>query len=199
MTDQKLFRELDAEETRLRRERLWFCGPRTALAAAGLLHREVPMAAVLAFLLRPDGQNRAGRRFLDAFTELVGAPPLTDPVWVVVEESRATSASSDGEVNQTRADLVLRGAASSIVVEAKVHAGEQADQLLRLHRTWSRETNPTFVFLTTDGRTGTTADEPWTTVRWADVAARLRVAATAAGVADRFADTIDSLERVGND
>ncbi len=79
---------------------------------------------------------------------------------------------------RTRADLLVRIPGATILVEAKVHAGEQADQCARLAEDWVDE-NPVFVFLTRDRRAPITndADTEWKCLSWADIAIAIAAAA----------------------
>jgi hypothetical protein len=85
-------------------------------------------------------------------------------VQVLVEEPRA----------DTRADVVVRSPSWTLVIEAKVHAGEQLRQGERLARLWSSDPNPVFVFLTIDRRAmRTDPGSTWIPYSWREVASQL--------------------------
>lgn len=92
---------------------------------AGVKRREVPIAAVLAWFLSPDGDHGAGDTFLHAFwREATAAPfPLTNARCTTELVSLADAAN--------RIDLVLEGDDCVVFVEVKVDAPFQRDQLVR--------------------------------------------------------------------
>lgn len=149
----------------------WRGGPPTLMAALGLQYRELAVTAGLGWLLRPDGQHRIGARVLDGVLARLGlAASALGSVRVVLEEQR----------EQTRADLVVYGTDFTVVVEAKVFAMEQPEQLERLEAHWAHEPGPVFVFLTRGHRVPTTARPDgahWHGLSWADVAHVTRRAA----------------------
>jgi len=173
----------------------WRGGPRTLLAALGVQYRELAMTAGLAWLLRPDGHHGLGSAFLDQFLARLGVHSSGSDVdvQVVVEEQRG----------DTRADLVVYGDTWTVVVEAKTFAGEQEEQLDRLHEHWQHEPVPYFVFLTRgvrEMRTARRSSEAWQPLTWEQVAllivTALRAAPRAApGVTD-YLTTLEAYHRV---
>jgi len=145
----------------------WLGGPRTLLAAMRVQNLEVPLTAAVAWLLRPDGHHGLGSSFLDAFLARFGVEADSDkPVRIEVEET----------IGDTRADLVVRVAGSTLLVESKVHAAEQGEQLDRLAARWQHE-RPVLIFLTRTARDPVTAVASrgqWRQWLWSDIAADVR-------------------------
>ncbi|WP_460845991.1 PD-(D/E)XK nuclease family protein [Nocardioides ultimimeridianus] len=160
---QAAFDELTAEADALRADGLWRTGRRTLLGALGLHHDEVVMCRGLAWLLTPDGWHGLGTGVLDRLLAAVGADSAGSTRAVIaVEEPR----------DDTRADIVVRLGATTVLIEAKIWAGEQARQCDRLARHWADEA-PTLVFLTRTGSQPLTAIESagqWHALAWNDIA-----------------------------
>ena len=159
------------------------------MAALGLQFDEVALCRGLAWLLEPGGSHRLGWGPLDALLGDLDVPVAEDaPVEIRVEEARA----------DTRADVVLRVGGQTVVVEAKVFAGEQPRQADRLYTHWAGE-NLTLVFLTRTGCFPYTARESegrWVARAWRDVAAMMRKVADGADAsagAREFIETIGAL------
>ena len=167
----------------------WRSGGKTLMAALGLQFDEVALCRGLAWLLEPGGSHRLGRGPLDALLGDLDVPVNEDaPVEIRVEEARAN----------TRADVVLRVGGQTVVIEAKVFAGEQPLQADRLYEHWAGE-NLTLVFLTRTGYFPSTAQESegrWVARAWRDVAALMRRVADGADAsagAREFIETIGAL------
>ncbi|KAA1419215.1 hypothetical protein F0U44_12250 [Nocardioides humilatus] len=141
----------------------WRSGKKTLLGALGLHHNEVAMCRGLAWLLTPNGWHGLGAAVLDELlTALDLARDDSRTARVVLEESR----------EDTRADIVVRFGATTLLIEAKIWAGEGAQQCDRLARLWDSET-PTLVFLTRSGdqpRTAIASGGRWRPLRWTDIA-----------------------------
>lgn len=173
----------------------WRGGPRSLLAALGLQYRELTMTAGLAWSLRPDGHHGLGSALLEGLLARLDDPITAADLGlrVVLEEQRG----------DTRADLVLYGSTWTVVVEAKTFAGEQDEQLDRLHDNWQYDPAPRFVFLTRGAREMRSAHrtaDAWQPMTWQDVAALLRSAVRAAprpapGVLD-YLTTLEAYHRV---
>lgn len=177
-----------AEMNDLMVKRTWLSGARTLLHALGLEQREVKLTAGLAWLLRPEGYHRLGDRVLELLLEeLELKPALGQSVSVRLEETD----------DDTRADLVLRMKGRIVLIEAKVWAHEQPDQLDRLAELWQGD-DPTLVFLTRTAREFKTASlsrERWTPLLWRDVARIVREATAGQGdVAPGVYDYLETLE-----
>ena len=169
----------------------WRSGGTTLLAALGLQFQEVPLCRGLAWLLDPEGGHRMGRHFLDGLLAGLDLPASEDaPVAIRVEEGRA----------DTRADVVVRAGGRTVIIEAKVLAGEQPRQADRLYKHWAAE-DPTLVFLTRTGQAPHTAElsaDRWVVRTWREMAHLARAVADSAGLepsagAREFIETIGSL------
>ncbi|MCV2393266.1 PD-(D/E)XK nuclease family protein [Actinotalea sp. M2MS4P-6] len=176
----------------------WTSGARTLLAALRLQDSEVLLTRGLAWVLRSDGRHQLGNSALDAIAEHLGleAPVAGADVRVVTEESRQETPSGE-TLPTTRADLVVYAPSWTLVVEAKVYAPEQPDQLDRLHTLWADEMAPTFVFLTRGSRRPMTANasaKRWQPLSWADVAGLLRAAVAGGPCQPGVLDFIETLE-----
>lgn len=169
----------------------WQSGGKTLLAALGIQYLEVPLCRGLAWMLDPAGGHRLGRHMVDAFLTDLGLPVVADAaVTITVEEIRA----------DTRADIVIRIGEQTVLVEAKVLAGEQPQQADRLSAHWANE-NPLLVFLTRSGQLPHTAQASsgrWLPRTWRDVARIARAAIVDASLepsagAREFIETIGAI------
>ena len=131
----------------------------------------------LAWLLQVDGSHGVGenflRRLLNDWLQSAEQTKFGDlkTTSVVTEEAR------DG----TRADVIVRGPNWTVVIEAKIGAGEQDQQGRRLEEGWQHE-EPLFIFLTRGGtRQMRTGSEVWLPYSWAQVMSHLRYALAASG------------------
>lgn len=161
----------------------WSYGPSTLMSVLKISRREVANCRVVRWLFDPLARHGIGAAMIGAFGEAIGRD-LSDP-----ERARA-----EVEVSRplSRADIVITGASRSwtVVIEAKVGAGEGPEQGYRLEQDWLNgdESTPTtyLVFLTTDvGRLPYTARdrERWAAMQWnwfAEAASRLTAAIPAA-------------------
>lgn len=161
---------LEAAERSSRAAGRWVRGPADLMAVLRLHRDEVRNCRVLGWLLDPAAAHGLGVRMLRAVLDQV-APgvaasddTLADVV-VVLEDGR----------EDTRADIVARGDGWSLVIEAKIDAAEGDRQGERLERLWG-DGNPSFCFLTRDGRAMTTGSPRWLPLRWSDIARHLRAA-----------------------
>lgn len=169
----------------------WQSGGSTLLTALGLKFNEGALCQGLAWLLDPSAGHGLGRLPMNAFLHNLGLQATGDePVQIRLEETR----------HDTRADIVLRVGDQTVLIEAKVLAGEQRKQADRLAKHWADE-EPILVFL---GRTAhapyTAVDssEQWVSRSWQDIAALLRAVADNEGVepsggARDFIQTIGAL------
>lgn len=168
--------DLAALEDALRSQGRWISGPADLMSVLEIERDEVKHCRVLAWLLDPNGAHALGDRFLRRFLRDLsdrGALGLVHDdlggVSVSKEESRELP-----ETGQfTRADVVVRSSSWTVVVEAKVLAGEQPQQGARLELLW-RDENPVFVFLTKTGKIIRSGSSRWITYTWRDVARGLR-------------------------
>lgn len=173
-----------AERQDIVRAGQWLGGPATVLEALGLARDELSASRLLGWLLRPDGRHRLHEAPLRHLLSLVGAEcadGTLDPVRVVLEESRETVGPADGDPAVTRADIVVYTRRCTLVVEAKVYAPEQRNQLDRLKRTWRDSPAPAFLFVTRRPtlQLSSTGEGPWPAVTWRELAEGLAVACPA--------------------
>lgn len=184
------FATMRAEMLNLRDQSLWRSGGRTLMRALWIHHNEVLLCRGLAWLLTPDGWHGLGAEVLTRVLEALDLPADdAGRAVVVTEEAR----------HGTRADVVVRLPAATILFEAKVFAGEQPAQTDRLAAEWQDE-QPTLVFLTRDGALPTTAVESagqWLTMTWRQLAT-IATDAAATGTASHGAwDFIETLREYG--
>lgn len=165
---------LQAEQRWLTGAGLWRGGPTTLLEVLGLQWDELAMVRTLEWLLRPDGHHGLGDHLLRAAAVRAGAAEDADlsEVRMLLEESRATQDVPDGDRSRTRADLVVYTRGVTLVIEAKVLAAEQPEQLDRLRRTWQAEPGARFLFVTRDHPVQLTsaAEGPWHELTWSEIA-----------------------------
>ena len=156
--------------------------------ALGLHHNEVYLCRALAWVLTPEAGHGLGASVLEALLERCGVQARgAEHATVITEESR----------RDTRADIVVRFGDSSLLIEAKVFAGEQERQCTRLADLWSSD-RPTLVFLTRDGshpRSAGDSVDAWHRIRWRELGQIISAAAQnkrcSAGVHE-FAHTIEA-------
>ncbi len=131
---------LMAEQKRLRRLGGWVTGPSSLMAVLGLRHDEVHNCRVVAWLLDPLARHGLGVRIFTSFVHDVLPTEKIDVTTVrpALEVSRTES----------RADIVFAGLEPTVVIEAKINAGEGELQGARLERDWP---DATLVFLTRQG------------------------------------------------
>lgn len=152
---QARFREVAAEHQTLRERGAWRSGPRDLLSIISRSRRETSHSAILAWLMTPTGHHGFGPAFLQRVMARTSPPTK-------VTRHAASQAVADCEVHRrrSRADILIRCPVTTIVIETKVDASEGHRQCRRLFDDWEHEGNPTFVFLTFDGREPVTATGP---------------------------------------
>jgi hypothetical protein len=138
----------------------WTAGPTSLMSVLGLTRNEVANCRVVRWILDPLSRHGLGTSMVTSIGEAIGQRP-SNPEQVVVE--------AEVTRDETRADLFLWSPADdwSVVVEAKVDAGEQWAQARRLEDNFPEANG--FVFLTVGGerRPGTTeSPERWTPMGW---------------------------------
>lgn len=189
-----LMSSMQSEVSDLRNHGRWRAGKRTLMHALGIHYRELPLTAGLAWLLEPDGWHGLGSRVLSSLLGRLGLPAaVVHPVTVTTEDVRLDW--------RTRADLVIRMPGMTLLIEAKVYAGEGDEQCDRLFSAWHKDEVPTLVFLTRDGSPPSSAvrsHQQWRCLTWADVGVIVRDAIVAAPNcapgAREFLATIEMLE-----
>ena len=156
-------RSLEALQSTLVERGRWVAGPATLYGVLGLTGRELERCRVLQWALDPLGAHALGVRVLERF---LGAAGFDQQVLRAAELGR-TEVLLEQVRSNSRADLVLVGDGWTVVVEAKVHAGEQPQQGLRLETDWP---DATYVFLTTHGRhMQSSGSATWQRMRWSVV------------------------------
>lgn len=203
---------VDQAETRLRSLRqvrrdlvgrgLWLGGPTSALQVLGSHTDEATATRVLAWLTRPDGQHRMHETCLRVLFELAGVDPgpELDQVRVVPEDSRETVEPGPDDPRLTRADLVVYSRQATLLVEAKLYALEQRNQLDRLRACWSGDPRPAFLFLTRRPTEQASSHGlgSWPSSTWAHLGRRFRAAADSQPAVSNTARAfIDALEDIG--
>jgi len=150
---------LQRNEVSLRSEGAWTAGPSSLLEVLRLQRDEVRNCRVLRWLLDPITPHGLGAVVLERFlADLAdaGAPLLDEPHLATVE-TEVTRA-------DTRADIVVRHPRGTVVVEAKINAGEGDGQGAGLAAQWP---GATLVFLTRSGAAMTSAGgSTWIRYRW---------------------------------
>lgn len=108
-------------------------------------------SAFVATLLRPNSTHGKGTLFLKPFVEMLKVKSETD-IDIDIESANVFVEYSIGQTTQTtggRIDILLQDKKGrKIIIENKIYAGEQANQLLRYH---NFDNNSTLVYLTLEG------------------------------------------------
>lgn len=116
----------------------------------GLASSEVRLhSSILASLLKP-GKHGAKNAFLEAFLALpsLGLPEgFMDPKRIQVEQEKYIGRKT--KTTGGRIDLFLTDGHNTIVIENKIYAGDQENQLLRYHKKFPKAK---LVYLTLDGK-----------------------------------------------
>lgn len=156
-------RALEALQATLTEQGRWVAGPATLYGVLGLTGRELERCRVLQWALDPLGAHALGIRVLERFLPAVG---FDQDVLQAAELGRTEVLLEQVRTN-SRADLVLVGEGWTVVIEAKVHAGEQPQQGVRLETDWP---DATYVFLTSQGsHMQSSGPATWQRLRWAAV------------------------------
>jgi hypothetical protein len=196
------FGEWRADAAALRAAGQWYSGPTDFMGVLWLGQDEVRNCRVLAWLMDPAGAHGLGDvvlRGVSAAAPLdVLAGSTNERVTVLTEQV----------LGGTRADIVVRTNAGTLVIEAKVNAPESEDQKARYQELWGE--SATFLFLSRDAglpsdnvpaRNGSSPSESgskrWGRLCWFEVAEILDEAlevgnpnAPGRGVAEGFRDAI---------
>ncbi|MFI7221391.1 PD-(D/E)XK nuclease family protein [Micromonospora maritima] len=135
--------DLAAEAAWIKGDGRWHRGPRTLLQVLNLHQMELPMVALLGWMLEPEGYHGLGNYVVRGLFEELGLPfDRSARVYVSREELRVAPC---GKV--TRADLVVRVGKVCLLLEAKINAKQHGDQCRRLQQLWGDEANA-LVYLT---------------------------------------------------
>lgn len=148
----------------------WTSGPSNLMAVLGLTRAEVANCKVVRWLFDPLARHGLGASMLTR---------LADHLDVTIDDPTLVRAVAEVAIENTRADIVLSGTrpGASIVIEAKVDAGEQPRQGARLEELWPSA--DMYVFLTTGGtRIPFTASDVsrWRPLSWAWLANTAEIA-----------------------
>ena len=167
--------DLQRLESDLKRAGRWVRGPSDLLGVLGIEHKEVLNCRVLAWLLDPIGAHGYGALFLRSFLSDIGR--LSSAAREIqLEQIHETAVITEETKDDTRADVVIYGEGWTVLIEAKIRAGEQPEQGRRLEEGWS-DSDPICVFLTRGGKEmGTAVTRKWIPYKWSEVARCLRSA-----------------------
>ena len=120
----------------------------------GLRREEVRLhSALIAELLNPRGSHGAGHRFLQAFLKCVGIPEgyidFTHCSQNITERSIGKTTETEGG----RIDIIIEDGNHAIIIENKIYAIDQKNQLLRYHNYGIKHFPNGFIlmYLTLDG------------------------------------------------
>lgn len=143
---------MDSEAKGLKRDGLWFTGPRDFLSVLGRSRWETYHSAVISWLLTPMAPHGFGTRVLVGLLEHAFPGEHFDP-------ERLEVATGECEVRRSRsiADIVVTAPGLTLVIETKVDADEQSQQCYRQYLDYVDEEGARFVFLTPTGRPPVTA------------------------------------------
>jgi hypothetical protein len=131
----------------------WQRGPSDFFGVLRISRGELAHCSMIAWLLDPEGRHGLGRALLDCLADRHLSP--IDRVGM-----RVRSVETEVQRYETRADIVVWGVTFTLIVEAKVDAGESWRQCDRLYDRFSTEPGSQFVFLTPSGRPPVTATGP---------------------------------------
>lgn len=169
--DASLLTAMETLEAQLVDEGRWSAGPATLFAALGLVNREVANCRVLGWILDPLAPHGLGTEVLRSLLGLLSARTAESRLQTIGDLARATVVTEEAR-GSTRADLVVYGAGWSVVIEAKLGAGEQSQQGERLAAEWP---DSEYIFLTRSGQPMRTAgDAEWITLSWTELLTLVR-------------------------
>lgn len=138
----------------------WTSGPSDLLSVIGRQRDELMHSRLVGWLLGPTNQHGLGRLFLTGFVDrLWPGENLFRSDGVLVETETTRWAADDlGSGREGRADIVVHGDRTTVLIENKVDAGEQHEQCERLYWAWAdHPTDTRWVSLTPTGRPPVTA------------------------------------------
>ena len=123
-------------------------------ALCGVDHYETVHSKILAELLSPKGSHGQKEVFLNEFCRLFNIPMFSEKALVTTEVSVKVRG-----VEGRRFDILIEDGESICIIENKIFAGEQPEQL-KSYSEWLkgiRKKNKTLIFLTPSGREGASA------------------------------------------
>lgn len=162
--------------------------------AAALRRDEVRNASVLRWFLDPNGGHGCGGALLGSLLLRIRAKSVAGFQAMASERCRVTVEECPDGDRSSRVDIQIDDPAFFLIIEIKIDAGEQPDQLKRYgdiaearaagRRPWA------IVYLTRDGRAGSTVAEEHlkqvVCLSWGEIAADLRRIARRAVPASAF-------------
>ena len=131
----------------------WVTGPSDFLGVLSLARHENTHSRVLKWLLTPTARHGLGCSLAERLVEHCTGKPPRKPLAV-------RKVAFSVWRHRREADLVVWGDSFTLIIENKVDAGEQPDQVDDLYANFKTETAPLFLFLTPDGRKPLTATDP---------------------------------------
>ena len=134
--------------------------------AVKLARSELKHCSFLRWLLDPRGSHYQGELFLKRFIERYSESSLKE---IPIDELSSCNVKSEDSYDAAgRVDISITGRSFIIVIEAKIDAGEQEDQLKRYG---DISENVVIVFLTKDGRKPTTGNSDLCIlcIKWKDI------------------------------
>lgn len=156
----KLLTQQEARHKVLREEMKVDFNPLTVLLGA---HDETRLhARFIGHLLDPKGNHCCGELFLEKFLEQVAAAGWAPEEGFKKEPLRDVRVSLEHSFDDGRLDLVLESKTWMLVIENKIYAIEQPDQLARYHGylvNHKKERDGRVIYLTLDGKDAATQNK----------------------------------------
>lgn len=124
-----IIRKQKQEDSRKRGERF------NVFNTLGVQSNEVRLhSALLAELLNPNGDHGMGSEFLTSFQEAIGLPvDFIDPVKVNEQEMIERVIGPKADTTGGRIDIIIEDGHNALIIENKIYAGDQENQLLRYY------------------------------------------------------------------
>lgn len=126
-----------------------------------LLPDEVRLSNMIARLLYPSESHGQGRKFLDAFLDILDSANPSDPIakikeaWKRPKNIKVELEQTTGmiEASQRRMDILISGESHGLMIENKPWAMDQKDQLTHYHEELSRRFSGrhAMIYLSGDG------------------------------------------------
>lgn len=124
-----IIRKQKQEDSRKRGERF------NVFNTLGVQSNEVRLhSALLAELLNPNGDHGMGSEFLTSFQEAIGLPvDFIDPAKVNEQEMIERVIGPKADTTGGRIDIIIEDGHNALIIENKIYAGDQENQLLRYY------------------------------------------------------------------
>jgi hypothetical protein len=146
------FARLTQEEAALRAQGRWVGGRDDLFGVVGIQRAEIRHTAMIGWLLDPCMRHGLGAEFLKLFLSSVSIQALDSEM---LEARIACEVFSEG----SRADIVVWLPSSTVVIEAKIDAGESPKQCKLMRERFAHSVGAEFVFLSVSGGAPETAGE----------------------------------------